>query len=203
LNNCSARRDLAGKQFANANDMNTTAFSRGIVTAAFFLLLLPLTASAQPREGQVAAGGDIGLFFPSDDQFDGALLLGGFVELYPSARVGIRPSLFVTSPEFERGTDDHERQMRLGVDVIYNWERGAFHPFAGAGLGAHFLQSTSNGEDIGDSDTKLGFALLGGVEYFLNRAWAVKGEGRYQWVDDRPGVNPDGLALTVGLKRYF
>ena len=41
------------------------------------------------------------------------------------------------------------------------------------------------------------------VEYFLNRAWTVKGEGRYQWVDDRRGVNPDGLALTIGLKRYF
>ena len=184
--------------------MNTTAWlSRGIVTAAFFLLLLPLTASAQPTEGQVAAGGDIGLFFPSDDQFDGALLLGGFLELYPSARLGIRPSLFVTSPEFERGTDDHERQMRLGVDVIYNWEGGVVHPFVGAGIAAHFLQLTNEGEDVDDSDTNLGFALLGGVEYFLNRAWTVKGEGRYQWVDDRPSVNPDGFVLTIGLKRYF
>ena len=183
--------------------MNTTAlFSPGIITT-LALLSLPLTAVAQPREGQVAAGGDIGLFFPSDDQFDGALLGGGFVELYPSARVGIRPGLFVTSPEYERGTDDNERQMRLGVDVIYNWEGGAIHPFVGAGIGAHFLQTTSNGDDIGDSDTKLGFALLGGIEYFLNRAWTIKGEGRYQWVDDRPGVNPDGTALTIGLKRYF
>jgi hypothetical protein len=183
--------------------MNTSAlFRRGVVTAAL-VLLLPLAAAAQPREGQVAAGGDIGLFFPSDDQFDGALLGGGFIEFYPLARVGIRSSLLVTSPEYERGTDDHERQMRLGVDVIYNWEGGAIHPFVGAGIGAHFLQSTSNGADIGDSDTKRGFALLGGLEYFLNRAWTLKGEGRYQWVDDRPGVNPDGLALTIGLKRYF
>jgi hypothetical protein len=184
--------------------MNTTALlSRGIVAALFLFLWLPLTAAAQPREGQVAAGGDIGLFFPSDDQFDGALLGGGFVELYPSARVGIRAGLFVTSPEYERGTDDNERQIRLGVDVIYNWEGGAIHPFVGAGIGAHFLQTTSNDEDIGDSDTKLGFALLGGIEYFLNRAWTIKGEGRYQWVGDRPGVNPDGMALTIGLKRYF
>ena len=163
----------------------------------------PLTASAQPRDGQVALGGDVGLFFPADDQFDSAVIWGGFLEGYVTRRVGIRGSLFVTSPEYERGTDEHERQMRLGADVIYNWEGGKVHPFVGAGLGAHFLQFTDNGDSIGDSETKLGFALLGGLEYFLNRAWTVKGEARYHWVDDRLGVNPDGLALTIGLKRYF
>jgi opacity protein-like surface antigen len=182
--------------------MNTSAL-HGIVLTAALMLFLPQTAAAQPREGQVALGGDIGLFFPTDEQFDGALIGGGFVEIYPSARIGVRPSLFVTSPEYERGTDEHERQMRLGVDVIYNWERGRFHPFAGGGLGAHFLQFTHNDEEIGDSDTKLGVAALGGVEVFLNRAWTFKGEGRYHWVDDERGFNPDGLALTVGLKRYF
>lgn len=167
------------------------------------MLLFPLTAAAQPREGQVALGGDIGLFFPTDEQFDGALIVGGFVEIYPTARIGIRPSLFATAPEYERGSDESERQMRLGVDVIYNWEGGTFHPFVGAGIGGHFLQFQRDGEDIGDSDTELGFALLGGIEIFLNRAWAVKGEGRYHWVDDERGFNPDGLALTIGLKRYF
>lgn len=167
------------------------------------MLVAPLTATAQPREGQWALGGDIGLFFPTDEQFDGALTGGGFVEIYPTARIGIRPSLFVTSPEYERGTDEHERQMRLGFDVIYNWEHGKYHPFAGGGLGAHFLQFTHDGEEIGDSRTELGFAALGGIEVFLNRVWTLKGEGRYHWVDDERGVNPDGLALTIGLKRYF
>lgn len=170
---------------------------------AALMLFLPLTAAAQPSEGQVALGGDIGLFFPTDEQFDGALIGGGFVEIYPSARIGVRPSLFLTSPEYERGTDENERQMRLGVDVIYNWEGGQVHPFVGAGLGAHFLQYTHDGEEVGDSDTELGFALLGGIEWFLNPVWTVKGEGRYHWVDNERGYNPDGLALTVGLKRYF
>ena len=151
----------------------------------------------------MALGGDIGVFLPSDDQFDGGLFGGAFVEIYPAARVGVRPSLFLTSPEYERGTNEHEQQMRLGVDVIYNWEGGTVHPFVGAGIAAHVLQFTDNGEDVGDSSTELGFALLGGLEYFLNRAWTIKGEGRYQWVDNERGVNPDGLALTVGLKRYF
>jgi opacity protein-like surface antigen len=183
--------------------MNTSALCRGGVLAAALLLVFAASAFAQPRQGQAAVGGDIGLFFPSDDQLDGALFGGGFVEVYATPRVGIRPSLFWTAPEYERGTDENENQMRLGVDVIYNWEGGIVHPFVGAGIAAHFLQFTSDGEDVDDSDTNLGFALLGGVEYFLNRAWAVKGEGRYQWVDDRPSVNPDGFALTIGLKRYF
>ena len=55
----------------------------------------------------------------------------------------------------------------------------------------------------GAADGKLGFAMLGGLEYFLNRAWTVKGEAQYHWVGDRPGVNPDGLAMRIGLKRYF
>lgn len=44
---------------------------------------------------------------------------------------------------------------------------------------------------------------LGGLEYFLNRAWTVKGETQYHWVDERPGVNPDGLAMRIGLTHYF
>lgn len=174
-----------------------------MISVFVVLTLLPALASAQPQGGQFAAGADVGLFFPADDQFDSALFWGGFLEGYATPRVGIRGSLFVTSPEYERGTDEHERQIRLGADVIYNWEGGRVHPFVGAGLAAHFLQFTDNGEDVGDSDSRLGFDVLGGLEYFLNRAWTVKGEGRYQWVDDRRGVNPDGLVLTIGLKRYF
>jgi opacity protein-like surface antigen len=182
--------------------MNTSALHR-IVMIAALTLVLPLTATAQPREGQFALGGDLGLFFPTDEQFDGALFGGGYVEIYPGARLGVRPSLFVTSPEYERGNGEEERQLRLGVDVLYNWEGGKVHPFAGAGLGAHFLQFTDDGEDFGDAATELGFALMGGLEYFVNRAWTVKGEGRYHWVDDERGVNPDGFVLSVGLKRYF
>jgi opacity protein-like surface antigen len=167
------------------------------------LNLLPTIAAAQPLAGQFAAGGDVGLFFPADDQFDSAAIWGGFLEGYATRRVGIRGSVFVTSPEYERGTDEHERQIRLGADVIYNWEGGRVHPFVGAGLGAHLMQFTDNGEEIGDSDTRLGFGALGGLEYFVNRAWTVKGEVRYQWVDDQRGVDPDGVALTIGLKRYF
>jgi opacity protein-like surface antigen len=167
------------------------------------LTLFPIGAAAQPNQGQFAGGFDVGLFFPADDQFDSAAIWGGLLEGYVTRRVGIRGSLFVTSPEFERGNDENARQIRLGGDVIYNWEGGRMHPFFGAGMAAHFLQFMDDGEDVGDSETELGFDVLGGLEYFLDRSWTVKGELRYQWVDNFRGVDPDGLALTIGLKRYF
>lgn len=173
----------------------------------FFILLaltfLPAVASAQPNEGQFTAGGEIGSFFPADDQFDSGLIWGGFIEGYATRRFSVRGGLLYTSPEFERGSDEHARQIRLGLDGIYNWEGGVVHPFVGAGLGVHFMQFTDDGEDVGDSEAQLGFSVLGGIEYFLNRAWTVKGELRYQWVDNFRGVDPDGVALTIGLKRYF
>jgi opacity protein-like surface antigen len=186
--------------------LNARANGRRYIELVLFLAtltLFPIEVMAQPAEGQFTAGGDFGLFFPADDQFDSAAVWGAFVEGYATRRVGIRGSLFYTSPEFERGGDEHARQLRLGADLIYNWEGGRVHPFVGAGLGAHFMQFTDEGEDVGDSETQLGFDVLGGLEYFLNTDWTVKGELRYHWVDDFRRVDPDGLAMTIGLKRYF
>lgn len=159
------------------------------------------TAQPVPDDGQVAVGAEFGAFVP-DDEFDGTWLIGGLVEYYVTRRVGIRTSLTYTNPEFERGTDDHLRQVRLGFDGIYNWERGKWHPFAGAGLGIHFLRLTENDNEL-DSDTEVGFNLLGGVEYFLTREATLKGEVRYQFVGDWNGIEPSGLVATIGIKWYL
>lgn len=166
-------------------------------------LALPLAAFAQraPAEGMWAVGADVGFFAP-DDEFDGALIVGGFAEFYPGARLGIRPSFSFTSPEFDRDPNANLKQYRLGVDAIYNWEHRQWHPFAGAGLGVHFLTLEDARGEIED-DTELGFGLLGGIEYFATNRTSFKFEGRYQWVDDILGSDPGGFALTIGVKRYF
>jgi len=64
------------------------------------------------------------------------------------------------------------------------------------------LHLRDNGRSIGDSND-LGVAGLGGAEYFVNRRNALKFEGRVEFVDDVFGVNPSGLAATVGFKHYF
>lgn len=185
--------------------MSVTSFLRSVSLLILVTATLCTTAAAQvvPDAGQVAVGAELGVFMPRDSQFDNALIGGGLVEIFLTDRTSVRGSVVATAPHYTRGTEETERQVRLGADAIYNWEQGRVHPFAGGGIGLHLLQLTDNGNAIGESDTKVGFSLLGGFEYFMNQVWTVKTEGRYQWVADRPLVDPDGFALTFGLKRYF
>jgi opacity protein-like surface antigen len=197
---------VAGSTFDFSSAMRTHILVlRASVLSGLIALAIPGTSSAQPvpNGGQVAVGGDIGVFLPSDDQTDGSFIAAGLVDYYFTPRLGIRGSVATTRPGYTRGTDEQERQIRLGADIIYNWEMGKIHPFAGGGLGIHFLRFYNNGDNVGPNDEKAGVSGLGGVEVFLNREWTFKLEGRYQWVDDRPLYDPDGFALTFGIKRYF
>ena len=166
-------------------------------------ILIPISASAQPHTGQVAAGADIGMFLSTDEQLAPGLIADAFAEFYVTPRLGIRPIVTAIRTEYDRDDDDDERQLRIGVDVIYNWERGRIHPFVGAGIAAHVLRFHRGGDHVPPSDTNMGTNVLGGIEVFMNRAWTLKLEGRYQWVRNRPTIDPDGLGALIGLKRYF
>ena len=185
--------------------MTTSALLQRSAVVACLVLMGPLLAAAQPvpNTGQAALGGEIGLFVPADDQLDSGLVGGGLLEFYVSPRVGIRGSVMAIRSGYDRRDDDDERQVRIGADVIYNWEYGKVHPFVGAGLGVHLLRFHRDGDNEGPNDNELGGQILGGAEFFMNRKWTVKTEARYQWVADRPNLNPDGFAVTIGVKRYF
>jgi opacity protein-like surface antigen len=183
--------------------MTNSAFLLRSIPIAAVVLLTPLVATAQPRTGQVAAGADIGAYLPKDEQLSNGWMADGFVEFYATPRVGIRGIVTAIRNGYERFDNDDERQLRLGVDVIYNWEGGKFHPFVGAGFGAHFLRFYRDGDHEEPDDNNFGSNILGGVEVFINRAWTTKFEARYQFVQDRPNLDPDGLGLLIGLKRYF
>jgi len=180
---------------------------RSIFLAALAACLaVPSLASAQPRQpadGSVAVGGAVGAFLPSDDAFETAPYFEGQVQFQFTPRVGVRFGVGLTDTDFEREAGDSLQQIRLGADLLYNWERGAWHPYVGAGVSAHLLQFKDNGHDIGDGESKLGGAVLGGVEYFFTRDAAFGGEARYQVVDDIDGVGPSGLLVAVGVKKYF
>lgn len=175
---------------------------------AIALALCPVMAEAQrtPRTDSAAVGGDVGIFRPSSDALDPALSLDGFYEYYLSPRTSVRLGVGWTNPEFESDPDESLRHVRVGGDLIYNWEYGAIHPFAGAGLGLYILQPRENGDDIADSESKLGGVLLGGVELFTSNTVSVKGEVSYHLisnVDNFGPRNPDGLKVSIGLKKYF
>ena len=170
------------------------------------VLVVPSAASAQRRVPAAESGaliGDVGVFLPRSDELDSSLVLEGFYEYYFTPRGSVRMGAGWTNPSFTRGSDDTLRTVRIALDGVYNWEHGAIHPFVGAGVGIYFLQPTDNGEDFGDSETKPGATLFGGVEFFTGRTVSVKAEGKYHVMGDVFGLNPGGLALTIGLKKYF
>jgi len=173
-----------------------------ILTA--ILAVLPSAALAQrvPTTDSGAIGGDIGLFIPRQDGMKAGPTLEGFYEYYFAPRTSVRIGLGWAKPKFDPFEEDSVRYLRVPVDVVYNWEGGAVQPFVGAGLGVYFLQQRHDGSNVGDSHTKLGGTLFGGVELFTGRTTAVKFEARYHAVQ-RTFIEPDGLALSVGLKAYF
>src|SRR5260221_10194508 len=181
--------------------------SRAAWVVVALIVVLPLPAAAQrhhqprqPAEGSVAVGGDVGAFIPSDDALSPSVALEGHAEFYLAPRVSVRFGVDWTDPPFDRDSGDSLQQVRLGADLIYNWEGGKIHPFVGAGVAAHLLQQKDGGRDFGESESKPGGAVLGGVEYFFTRTATMKVEGRYQFVGDtRLGHDPSGFLLLVGL----
>jgi Outer membrane protein beta-barrel domain len=171
------------------------------------LLVPPTSALAQsrvPAEGSMAAGADAGFFAPADDDLDLAPIVAGFFEYYFTPRLSIRPGVAFLDSGFDIGDpDDSLRQVRVGADLIYNWERGEWHPFAGGGLSVHSLRLKDNGHAFGDSEQQLGVSGLGGVEYFFRRRTSLKFEGRVQFVDDAFGTGHGGVSGTAGVKWYF
>ena len=168
---------------------------------------MPATAWAQhrrtPYEGMNAAGADVGIFIPHQDGMSTGPLIEGFFEHYLSARDSVRADVGWASPHRSDDSNVGTREVRIGGDVLHNWEGGAIHPYAGAGLGVYFLQNRINGNNVGDRATKFGGVLIGGVEYFTTNTFSVKGEAAYHIVTDAGGYDPSGFALSIGVKAYF
>jgi hypothetical protein len=169
------------------------------------ILCLPSVAAAQrmPHQNAAAIGVEGAVFMPKQSGMDTGPDFGGSFEHYITARNALRIAGEWSNPKFEREHADSVRQVRLGADLVHNWEGGTIHPFVGAGLGAYFLQQKDNGSSIGDSGTKLGGTLLGGLEFFTSKTFSVKGEARYHIVSKWNDYDPSGLALTIGVKGYF
>lgn len=176
---------------------------RGVV-AVLALCAWPAQGLAQvPDSGMAAAGVDAGVLFPGD-RLEPAPVVNGFIEYYVTPRAGVRGTAGWADPSLDREEDDSQRQIKLALDLLYNWEYGKVHPFVGGGGGVWFLQEKDNGEDFGDGETAGGLTFGAGLDYFITRSATVKFEGRYDWVavdDGRP--DPSGVSLTVGVKKFF
>lgn len=179
--------------------------ARLLILGMASVLSFPAAVSAQGRMPHRDAGAlvaEVGAFLPRQDGMATGPSIEGFYEYYMTPRDSLRVGAGWANPKQEADSDNTMRQIRIAVDLLHNWEGGAVHPFVGAGLGTYFLQPQSHGTS-GDTATKLGGTLLGGVEFFTSKTFAVKGEARYHIVTKSGPYDPSGLALSIGVKSYF
>jgi outer membrane protein with beta-barrel domain len=164
--------------------------------------------ASMPAAGTWAVGGSLGVSLPADPSLDTGLDVAGTIEGYLTPRVSVRGQLGgawwdITGRHFT-GT---VKPLYLDGNVVYNWEGGALHPYVTAGVGMYKYRSTESGV-VDGSDTKAGFNLGGGLEYFFTRDATVTGEALYHKVGafNTPlAVFTDGSfwSLSIGLKKYF
>lgn len=70
------------------------------------------------------------------------------------------------------GVEATRKDATLGVLLRYDWKREGWQPYAGAGLGLHFLSAQLDAPSLGFDDEsesvmKGGLALLGGIRFGL------------------------------------
>lgn len=191
---------------------------RGLTTVAslLFVSVLASPAGAQtqvPAEGMYSVGLNVGFARPTDDFLNTGLNLGANAEWYLTPRVSIRGAL--TGAWFDDDTfeDTTLSPMAFTVNGVHNWERGAWHPYATAGVGLYRYRLSNDFFDDDEfdgenSDTKFGVNLGGGMEYFFTRRDTLTGEIQYHVV---PGDADTFLAeydtnywsFSFGYKRYF
>lgn len=168
-------------------------------------------AFAQPRvpdAGMGAIGGWIGATVPRDASLDNGLEIGGTVEGYLTPRVSVRGQVGAAWWDITgRGFTGTVKPLFFTGNLVYNWERGIWHPYVTAGIGGYRFKTTIN-PSLDGSDTKVGVNLGGGIEYFFTRRSTITGELLFHKVDgfNAPVTtfgNGSFWSFAVGAKHYF
>ena len=182
--------------------MKTHLFSGALIV---IVLALPSAAWAQrmPHTDANAVGGEVGFFVPRQSGMGTGPGFEGMFEHYINARNSLRADVGYMRAEQNNDSKKSMRQIRVGGDIVHNWEGGAIHPFVGAGLGVYFLQPRNNGANNGPNGTEFGGTVFGGAEFFTAKTFALKAEARYHIVSEFNGYDPSGFSLGIGLKSYF
>jgi opacity protein-like surface antigen len=160
-------------------------------------------AQTSVQTGAIAAGGNLGVFFP-DEAFEKTLAIEGYGEYYATPNLSVRGLFGWARPGFENVTEDHFRQVKLLFNGIYYFRRQNWLPYVTAGAGAYFVRELFEDAPDPDSETRGGINFGVGTEYSLGDGASVRGELRWEFVSE-PNESPDasGVSLMFGYKRYF
>jgi len=166
-------------------------------------LLSAQQAAAQSNIGLRAIGASAA--FVSPENLDGAFGLGVFADLGQIApKIGLEPTIeYWSRTDSQFGIENTIRDISIGARGKYYFDvaNPKVRPFAGAGLGLHFLhaETSANIPGFGNisatgDDTKLGLDVGGGISTALNPKNDFRAEAWYGIVSD---VNQ--FALRVGF----
>jgi opacity protein-like surface antigen len=205
-------RDLAGKRSFRSLVARNQVVETMEGTMKHIVLLLTIAtcalaaqdAAAQADLGFKRIGGAIGYVSPED--VDGVFSLGVFADHGTIApRIGLESRIdYWSHSEDAFGVEASIRDITVGARGKYYFEvtGSSLRPFAGAGLGLHFLSAKVAmppvpgfpATTVEDSSTKLGLDLGGGVATAINPQLDFLGELWYGIVSD-----VSQLSLRVGV----
>lgn len=174
-----------------------------ILVALAFSLLASQQALAQSDLGFKRLGGSIGYVSPED--LDGTFGLGVFADMGRiTPEISLEPRIDYWSQSEEAfGTKVSVTDVAIGARAKYHFATSNpnMRPFAGAGLGMHFLSAEMEmsfpgfpTETVSDSETKLGLDIGGGLATTMSPKLDLIGEAWYGIVSDF-----SQFSLRVGL----
>lgn len=188
---------------ARGGTMEDSMKHKALYLALALGLLSTQQAAAQSNIGLHAIGASAA--FVSPENLNGAFGFGVFADLgHIAPKVGLEPDLeFWSRTDDQFGVENTLRDISVGVRGKYYFDvaNPKVRPFAGAGLGLHFLHAETTGNLPGfgnvtasGDDTKLGLDLGGGIATPINPKNDFRAEAWYGIVSD---VNQ--FAVRVGI----
>lgn len=181
-------------------------YSFACAVLVFCLTATPASAQERvPDSGMGAITLSLGGSFPFEEFLDNGWFMAVSGEAYLTPRISIKGQLGGAWHNVNViGLDDEVAPMHITGSLIHNWERGKWHPYAGAGVGLYRYRFGENEE----ADNKFGVNLGGGIEYFFTRRDVIQGDITFHIV---PGeaesrfwdYNAKYWTLSAGYKRYF
>jgi outer membrane protein len=177
------------------------------------------TALAYDINGSLGVTGKIGFLSPADNDSDfyhnrtDTGLVGGGGLIYGVAD-RFAGEFDITRTSFGSETGDFGiTDFSLGAQYRFLVPRRELVPFAGVGIDILASDYDPYNGARRDVDTTVGFHVKGGVDYFLQRSFAVTAEAKLvaapdvaindRYGDRRGTFDPSSFSSTVGVRYFF
>jgi predicted porin len=171
---------------------------RFVLAAALSLAPSLVAHAATPEKDHAAIGGDFGLFAPFESADKLGFQLQGNVDYYLERRYGVRATIGYAQSGSDYPDNPKSSRAYFLASGLYNWEMGAFHPFAVAGLGIYHVSPA-----VGGSSVRVGVHAGAGVDYYLDRRTAVTGQVLFHFLSSVADQKSSFAGVSLGLRYFF